>query len=618
MTDPEFWRRAEAKFRRLQPLPPQPGEVHHDSHNGLCAHWRGGKNPEGLPPWYFSNAGGGTKKLFRRTAERAAVELGRQGGPTGVFFWLDLLRLDGLFYEPQGDRGYIYQVCNASAEYCLKCETEAKAAANATGPAGASEPPTWATSQVQEVFGPIDEVISAIRQAEQADPDLRRQREKVARDYQSMHRRRLGMPLGKVEQQENLLRGCRDHALTSLDRAVRDLQLHFPALEADIKAACDEIRDGIVLSEWDRFLQQYKSPSDCKLEFGEFKSALWTERALWSEGEGSFSLEDRANAAVRKLAAGLTFGRASDTATVRRPDGAGNAEANGTLPSRHEIEKFVKQRFDVASEDILAEYAARKNSVLSQVQSTHNSGGYLPALTNWGADRLRKMILAHADAYVEAFTLHGVPSDVRAEQDLQTVGQQMAAGTISGIRGELELMEKSTGKLRGNRVGHLNREIHAAMTSAVKKGVLRLRQQRIKSRYSESALQRVQDNASALARIGAQGPAGTTEQASKASEGAVGPEQVLTNTKRRGRRPNHERRECIRTVITAHGDGWRDHLSDIFKELDSKDLSVGSFQQMKIDVGDGVKTQVSKWEDLDLAVGVQRKKIIDTLRKYVL
>ena len=40
----------------------------------------------------------------------------------------------------------------------------------------------------------------------------------------------------------------------------------------------------------------------------------------------------------------------------------------------------------------------------------------MPALTNWGAERVGKTILALANAYVEAFTLHGVPSDVWAER----------------------------------------------------------------------------------------------------------------------------------------------------------------------------------------------------------
>jgi hypothetical protein len=86
-----------------------------------------------------------------------------------------------------------------------------------------------------------------------------------------------------------------------------------------------------------------------------------------------------------------------------------------------------------------------------------------------------------ADAYVEAFTLHGVPIDKRAEKDLQTAAQQIAAGTISAIRGDLDLMNTRTRKHQNRPGGHLNREIDAAMKSALKEGALRLKRQRIKA-----------------------------------------------------------------------------------------------------------------------------------------
>lgn len=128
MADTDFWRKAEIRFRRLQPRPPQPGEVQRDSHNGLCAHW----NPNGWSdsgdPWYLSNGDHGIAKLFTIAAESAAIELGHAGGPTALFFWLDLLRQDSPFYKPFGLGGYIYRVCDASAEHCLRCETNVKAA----------------------------------------------------------------------------------------------------------------------------------------------------------------------------------------------------------------------------------------------------------------------------------------------------------------------------------------------------------------------------------------------------------------------------------------------------------------------------------------------------------
>ena len=85
---------------------------------------------------------------------------------------------------------------------------------------------------------------------------------------------------------------------------------------------------------------------------------------------------------------------------------------------------------------------------------------------------------------------------------------------------------------------------------------------------------------------------------------------------RRGRRPNSQRRDAIRTTIRTHGDQWRDHLSDIFNELDNQEVPLGDFQNLKIDLGEGESAPVSTWADLDLADGAQRRGIIDVLRKY--
>lgn len=155
-------------------------------------------------------------------------------------------------------------------------------------------------------------------------------------------------------------------------------------------------------------------------------------------------------------------------------------------PARVEIEKFATEAFAVARDRILREYAEKQRSVQAQVERTHNSGGYLPALAKWGAERLREMILANADAYVEAFTLYGVPSDRQAEQDLQTAAQQMAEGTISDIRGDLQ--QRSV-RLRIPEEGrgvpwHLG--IERAMHAAVKEGLLRLKRQRIKATATQT------------------------------------------------------------------------------------------------------------------------------------
>lgn len=93
-------------------------------------------------------------------------------------------------------------------------------------------------------------------------------------------------------------------------------------------------------------------------------------------------------------------------------------------PVRHEIEKFANDAFAVARDRILKEHAAKKKKVLAEVRLRHSRGGYLPARTAWGAECVREMILALADAYVEAFTFHRAPSDARAERTLQTEAQK--------------------------------------------------------------------------------------------------------------------------------------------------------------------------------------------------
>jgi hypothetical protein len=90
-----------------------------------------------------------------------------------------------------------------------------------------------------------------------------------------------------------------------------------------------------------------------------------------------------------------------------------------------------------------------------------------------------------------------------------------------------------------------------------------------------------------------------------------------TSAKRRGRRLDQERRDAIRNAISQHSDDWRNHLNEIFTELDSKEVSLGDFQGRRIDLGDGKCQIASKWEDLDLAQGDDGRKIIDALRKYV-
>ena len=107
------------------------------------------------------------------------------------------------------------------------------------------------------------------------------------------------------------------------------------------------------------------------------------------------------------------------------------------------------------------------------------------------------------------------------------------------------------------------------------------------------------------------------EEVKKWEGDAGGGPESSNNAKQRGRRRNQERRDAIRSTISKHGADWRNHLTEIFNELDSKEVSLGDFQGRKIDPGDGNSQTVQKWEDLDLADDDARRRIIDALRKYI-
>lgn len=94
-------------------------------------------------------------------------------------------------------------------------------------------------------------------------------------------------------------------------------------------------------------------------------------------------------------------------------------------------------------------------------------------------------------------------------------------------------------------------------------------------------------------------------------------DSVIATPKKRGRRADLLRRKAISNAMSKHGESWREHLPEIFEELDNQAVALGTFQGMEIDLGDGQSTVVAKWEDLELAQGDQRAKVIDALRKYL-
>src|SRR5450759_3766693 len=110
-------------------------------------------------------------------------------------------------------------------------------------------------------------------------------------------------------------------------------------------------------------------------------------------------------------------------------------------------------------------------------------------------------------------------------------------------------------------------------------------------------------------------PRRTESGSEMASSDMIHP-QGVKSAKKRGRRPDKERQDAIRNEISKHGEQWRDHLSEIFTELDNQGVRLGDFQNIKIDLGDGQSSSVSSWGDLDLAQGEQLRQIVDSPVSY--
>ena len=159
-----------------------------------------------------------------------------------------------------------------------------------------------------------------------------------------------------------------------------------------------------------------------------------------------------------------------------------------TYPARHEIERQAQDEFAVVRERIARKHGKEQRRVLAEVAARGNIGGYLPALADLGAKHLRQQVLALADAYATVSTLFRVPCDVEVEKSLEANARLMAAGTVAGILGQCDLIEKRTRKTV-SATGHPHREIGQAMQSAINEGKLRLKQQRIKFQNTEPPAQ---------------------------------------------------------------------------------------------------------------------------------
>ena len=71
-------------------------------------------------------------------------------------------------------------------------------------------------------------------------------------------------------------------------------------------------------------------------------------------------------------------------------------------------------------------------------------------------------------------------------------------------------------------------------------------------------------------------PVSTRPESKRSVDGLRAPDVQGLKGKRRGRRPDQKRRAAIRSAISKHGDEWREHLAEIFAELDSQEVDLGS------------------------------------------
>ena len=155
-------------------------------------------------------------------------------------------------------------------------------------------------------------------------------------------------------------------------------------------------------------------------------------------------------------------------------------------PSRREAEQLAEESFALAQEQAAQKFAAAKGSALRNVAKKGNIGGYAPALAQVAASHTHDSILAYADAYVDAFTLAGVPLDEKIHNSLEIGALQIAGGVIGGVTGELHLLQQRTKRHLAIPSGSINRAVSAARTLALRECKLRLKRQGIIVRKSSA------------------------------------------------------------------------------------------------------------------------------------
>jgi hypothetical protein len=150
------------------------------------------------------------------------------------------------------------------------------------------------------------------------------------------------------------------------------------------------------------------------------------------------------------------------------------------------IEKLAKDAFAAACEEVPAKRAEEEQQTLAEASRTGNIATYPNALVILAGQRVQDMILAGIDAYLGVFTGCEVPAVHGAERFFETSAQQIVGGADPWVRGQLDLYKTRTKRQVSDPGGSLIRSVNRAMSSALKKGILKLRQQRIKAELAQT------------------------------------------------------------------------------------------------------------------------------------
>jgi hypothetical protein len=155
-------------------------------------------------------------------------------------------------------------------------------------------------------------------------------------------------------------------------------------------------------------------------------------------------------------------------------------------PAEQRIERLAQDAFTAACEEVLAKRAEEEQQTLAEASRARNSATYPNALVILAAQRAQDVILRAIDAYLDVFTGCKVPAVQEAERFFETSAKRIAAGADPWVRGQLDLYRARTKRQVSDPGGYLMRSVNRAVSSALKKGILKLRQQRIKAELAQT------------------------------------------------------------------------------------------------------------------------------------